>query len=169
MEHHFKTHHWSFTKFKHRQSNNLFAIFNVYMPNNPAKKVKCWNTMLSLRNLDYSKNCIIAGDLNIIRNNVEKRRGIFGRDPFCDNLQELIMEWDLLDIPPQWGKFTLTNICVDPGHIAARMDCFLVHNSFLHHNAAIKSYILPSLISDHKPISLHLSALPNYWPSSLSI
>jgi hypothetical protein len=29
MEHHFKTHHWIFTKFKHRKSNNLFAIFNV--------------------------------------------------------------------------------------------------------------------------------------------
>jgi hypothetical protein len=54
-----------------------------------------------LRNSDYYENYIIAGDLNIIRNNAEKRGGIFGRDPFCDNLEELIMEWDLLDIPPQ--------------------------------------------------------------------
>jgi len=134
------------------------------MSNNSAEKVECWNTLLSLRNLNYSRNCIIAGDLNIIQNSVEKRGGIFGRDPSRENLEEIIMDWDLLDIPPQHGKFTWSNIHTSPGHIVARLVYFLVHNSFLHQNASIKSYVLPSLILDHNPISIHLQSLPSYGP-----
>jgi hypothetical protein len=35
---------------------------------------------------------------------------------------------------------------------------------FLHQKVSLKSHILHSFISNHKPISLHLQALPNYGP-----
>jgi hypothetical protein len=58
---------------------------------NPPEKDECWSTLLNLRNSDYSENCIIIGDLNIIGNNAEKRGGVFGREPFRDNIEEIIM------------------------------------------------------------------------------
>jgi hypothetical protein len=118
--------------------------------------------LLNLRNSDYSKNYIIVGEINIIRNSAEKRGGIFGRDPFCDNIKELIMEWGLLGIPLHRGKFNWTNMRAGPRHIVARLDRFLVHNNFLLHNATIKYCILPLPIFDNDPISLHLQSLPNY-------
>jgi len=162
MEQQCKTHHWIYTRFKYNQNNIFYAIFNIYMLNNPIEKVECWNTLHNLSNSFYSQNNIITVDLNIIRNNTKKRGGIYGRHPFRDNMEELILEWDLLDIPPQLGKFTWSNMRARCGHIATRLDWILVNNNFLNQNASIKSYILPSLISNHKPISLHLKSLSNY-------
>jgi hypothetical protein len=55
--------------------------------------------------------------------------------------------------------------CVmDHGTLLTRLDHFIVHSSCLHWNAPIKSYFFPSLILDHKPISLHIQALPKYGP-----
>ena len=131
---------------------------------NSTKKEECFISLLNLRNSDYSKNFIIIGDLNIIKNGANKRGGIFGRYSFRDNIEDLITDWYLLGIPSQRGKFTSTNMRAGLGYIEVRLDFFLVHNNFIHQNDAIKYYIVPSLIYDHKPISLHLQALPNYNP-----
>jgi exonuclease III len=121
--------------------------------------------MLSnLKNTSLFENCIIVGDLNIIEANAKKTGGFFGRDPFRNNLEEIILDWDLMEFPPWRGKYTWINMRVGLGHIDARLDCFIVHNNLLHHNPTIKSHAFPSLISDHKPISLYLQALPNFPP-----
>lgn len=70
----------------------------------------------------------------------------------------------MLDVKPQKGKFTWSNMRYGPGHITTRLDCFIVHISFLILDSTLKSYILPSIISDHKPISLHIQAVPVYGP-----
>jgi hypothetical protein len=62
------------------------------MLNNPTENVECCKSLLRLRKTDYSNNCIIACDLNIIRNSVEKRGVIFGRDPFIDNMEEIVLD-----------------------------------------------------------------------------
>jgi hypothetical protein len=123
-----------------------------------------------MKNAGVDEKCIIVGDLSIIRNRSEKRGGIFGRDPFQTYLEELFANWDLLDIPPQCGTFTWTNMRVGLGHIDARLDQFLVHGSFIHRKSTIKYFILPSLISDHNPIisSLFISNPFQIWPPSLS-
>ena len=79
-------------------------------------------------------------------------------------MEDLIEDWDMLDISPQRGKFTWMNMRTEPGHIAARLNRFIVHNNFLQRNETLKYYIIPSIISDHKPISLHLQAFLNYGP-----
>jgi hypothetical protein len=53
------------------KSNNLYAIFNVYMPNNP---------------------CIIVGDLNIIRNSAEKRDASIQATLSCLGLNALVQD-----------------------------------------------------------------------------
>jgi hypothetical protein len=109
-------------------------------------------------------DCILAGDFNVIRNNTEKRGGFFGRDPFHEKMEEILVDWDMLDINPQRGRYTWSNMRSGPGHIASRLGSFLIHNNFLNINSSIKSYILPSLIFDHKPISLHIHEIPEYGP-----
>jgi hypothetical protein len=40
----------------------------------------------------------------------EKKGGSFGRDPFRENLEGIIKEWDLLDINPQKGRYMWSNM-----------------------------------------------------------
>jgi hypothetical protein len=71
-------------------------------------------------------------------------------------VEDLISAWDLMDIKPTRGRYTWTNKRVGPGHIAARLDRFLVQSSFLTLGLTTSSEILPHSTSDHKPISLEL-------------
>ena len=76
------------------------------------------------------------------------------RDPAREWVEDLILAWDLMDIKPLRGLYTWTNKRVGPGHIAARLDRFLVQSSFLTLGLTTSSEILPHSTSDHKPISL---------------
>jgi len=65
-------------------------VINVYMPINPIEKATCWRSILRLKHTEFSKDCIVASDFNVIRNNAEKRGGNFGTDPFREKMEELI-------------------------------------------------------------------------------
>ena len=86
-----------------------------------------------------------------------KKGGSPVRDPAREWVEDLIMDWDLEDIKPSKGKFTWTNKRVGLGHIAACLDRFLVHTSFLTLGLFANSEILQACTSDHKPISLSLT------------
>ena len=87
----------------------------------------------------------------------EKKGDSLVRDPAREWVEDIILEWELEDIKPSKGKFTWTNKRVGPGHIAARLDRFLVQSSFLTLGLFASSEILQACTSDHKPISLSLS------------
>eukprot|EP00253_Pinus_taeda_P010309 PITA_10309 len=71
-----------------------------------------------------------------------------------ENLESIIIVEDLnLTL---LSKYTWSNKRVGPRHIAARLDRFLVQGSFLLLGLEVRSHILHSSISDHKPISLEL-------------
>jgi len=55
-------------------------------------------------------------------------------------------------------------MCARSRHIAARLDCFLIHNNVLLQNSSIKFYILASITLNYKPMSLHIQSLQNYGP-----
>ena len=74
------------------------------------------------------------------------------------------MAWDLIDIKPATGKYTWTNRRFGPGHIAARLDRFLVQDNFLLLGPIISSKILPFGGSDHKPILLEMEPGKNLGP-----
>ena len=82
LEHYFRTQYWILTKFHHMQSNTSFVIFNVYMSTKPTEKVECWRTLSRLKNLGFSENCIIPGNLNIIETSAKKKGGFLGETPF---------------------------------------------------------------------------------------
>ena len=118
-------------------------------------------TYLNVHRLD---NIIVAGDLNVTLATNEKKGGLLVRDPSREWVEDIILGWDLLDIKPAKGIFTWTNKRIGPGHVAARLDRFLVHSNFLSLGLLATSKILPHSTSDHKPILLDLSPDQNLGP-----
>ena len=104
------------------------------------------------------ENIIIAGDLNLTLHSSEKRGGSAVRDPARKWVEDLMQDWDLLDIKPSSGKFSWSNKRVGPGHIATRLDIFFIQSSFLLLGLEPRMHILASSVSDHKPVKLELLA-----------
>ena len=100
---------------------------------------------------------IIVGDLNVTLALGEKKGGSIVRDPCREWDEDIILDWDLEDIKPPRGKYTWSDKITDLGHIAARLDRFLVQSSFLLLDLNAVSKILPFNASDHKPIFLEFT------------
>jgi hypothetical protein len=60
----------------------------------------------------------------------EKRGGNVVRDPMRERMEDLISDWDLVDVKPAKGKYTWNTKRSGLGHIVARLDRFLVHGDF---------------------------------------
>jgi exonuclease III len=161
------TNHWTMVKLKHLQSGITFPVCNVYMPNNIREKKDCWETMSKLKDIDAQENCIIAGDFNTTLHQGEKKGGSIVRDQFRENMEDLITDLDLFDVKPSKGKYTWSNKRTGVGHIAARLDRFLIHSPLLLLPLDISSKIIPWGISDHRPIALTLTKAMNLVPSLL--
>ena len=149
--------HWIFTEILFKDSNLRLSLFNVYAPMAPSEKLLCWNSLNDHMASSQLDNFVIAGDLNITLSAEEKKGGIIVRDPAREWLEDIISDWDLEDIKPSKGKYTWNNKRLGPGHIAARLDRFLVQQSIHVLGFDLSSSILPFSASDHKPIALSLS------------
>jgi len=152
-----RTQHWIYTKLVHKTYERTVSLFNLYAPVLISEKKECWSSLETALNQLQPDNFIIAGDLNITLAAREKKGGSPVRDPSREWVEDLILGWDLLDIAPSKGTFTWNNKRAGPGHIAARLDRFLVSSSYLSLGLLASSKILPNSISDHKPILLDLS------------
>jgi hypothetical protein len=95
---------------------------------------------------------------------LEKKGESIVRDPFREKSEDMINEWDLLDIKLVKGKYTWTNKRSGLGHIVSKLDRFLIHNSLLLWDFTFKPRILLSILFDHKLISLHFQISPYYDP-----
>jgi len=155
--------HWILTVLRQINTNTLVSIFNIYAPNSYGEKTNCWNLIREERS-NLQGNVILAGDLNLTLSLNEKRGGSRSRDPITDMVEDIIMTWNLTDIKPATGKYTWTNRRFGPGHIAARLDRFLIQDNFLLLGLIISSKILPFGGSDHKPILLEMEQEKNLGP-----
>lgn len=104
------------------------------------------------------ENIIIVGDLNLTLHSSEKRGGSAVRDPATEWAEDLMQDWDLLDIKPSSGEYSWTNKRIGPSHIAARLDRFFIQSSYLLLRLEPRMHILACSTSDHKPIKLDLLA-----------
>ena len=125
------------------------------------KKNICWNLLREERS-NLQGNVVLAGDLNVILSQEEKRGGSLVRYPIREMVDAIILEWNLLDVKPSSGKYTWNNKRTGPGHIAARIYRFLIQDTFLLLGLNLSSKILPFGGSDHKPILLEMETDKNY-------
>eukprot|EP00253_Pinus_taeda_P003795 PITA_03795 len=130
--------HWLLLKMQHLVTKESFCLLNVYVPVNAGEKKACWDSIRSQADLGNLDNIIIAEDL--------------------------LQDWDLLDIKPSSGKYTWSNKRVGPGHIATRLDRFFVQSSFLLLGLDASMQILSCSIFDHNPIKLELRDHPDLGP-----
>jgi exonuclease III len=126
----FETQNWLLTVLKNKDNNSIIYVVNVYMPNSYKDKMATWNSLSDLRNSIDPSSCIIGGDFNTHLNPGEKKGGNKVRDPFSENLTDLISDWDMQDIKPAKGNYTWNNRRVGLHHIAARLDHFLLATTF---------------------------------------
>jgi hypothetical protein len=122
---------WMLVSLTRKSTGMIYTIINVYMPNNYLEKVECCRSLLDLAKYSLPKNLIIVGDFNTIGGLKEKQGGSIVRDQFIEKMDDLISDLDLYDVPLSKGLYTWNNIRAGPGHIAARLDRFLISNSFL--------------------------------------
>ena len=98
--------HWLFLKMQHLVTKEIISLFNVYVPVNAGEKKVYWDSVRNLADLVNLENVIIVGDLNLSFISVEKRGGSIVRDLSREWAEDLMQDWDLLDIKPSTGKFT---------------------------------------------------------------
>ena len=89
---------------------------------------------------------------------LEEMRGVYiVWDASRESLEDLIIDWDMIDNKPKRGKYTWTNRRVGFANILAKLDSFLINNSFIEEDLEISSSIIPSASSNNRPIILFLS------------
>ena len=80
--------------------------------------------------------------MNITLSPNEKKGGSCGKDFMQEYVENLMQDWDLIDLKPKSGRFTWSNHRVGAANISACLDTFLVHSTLLD-NKIISTKILP--------------------------
>lgn len=156
--------HWIFIEIFLKDANLRLSLFNAYVPIALSEKQFCWTNLNEHMTTSHLDNFVIAGDLNLTLSSEEKRGGNIVRDPAREWVEDIISNWDLEDIKPIRGKYNWTNKRLGLGHIAARLDRFLVQQSLHVQGFDLTSAILSFSTSYHKPIALSLIKDQNLGP-----
>ena len=77
-----------------------------------------WNTLADFIEIYTPTNIILAGDFNLVMHPKEKKGGNKGRESILCFVEDLIQQWDLVDIKPNRGRYTWSNNRIGPHHIA---------------------------------------------------
>ena len=144
---------------KSKIKENEFNLINVYAPNKMKEQITFLDDLYRLMgtyNISNTDNNIIAGDWNIACSNLDKLGGVaHNKSRSIEKLDELSRIFDLVDV---WrlrnkAKKQYTWRQRNP-RIHCRLDYFLISQHVL--DVVVKANILPSIFSDHSPISLSL-------------
>lgn len=159
--------HIVLTILKHKELECILHLFNVYAPVIYGDKRILWDTLLQFKEENLHQQSIVDGVFNTMLYSYEKRGGNQIQDPFKERMEDLISEWDLLDINPKQGKFTWTNRRGGHSHIASQLDRLLLHNDCLLDGWVISSNIIVNGEFDEKLIYLEISKEEDLGPRPL--
>jgi len=84
-------------------------MINIYEPNHYREKEVCWNSLKDILSQVQNRSIIVGGDLNLVLNADEKFGGSFHVDPSRNSIENIMESYNLLDIPPNNGKYTWSN------------------------------------------------------------
>jgi hypothetical protein len=149
--------HWILTILLQKELSIQVSIFNLYVPILLEEKKDCWNKLKEFLRMHQIENIILTRDLNVTLSQGGKKGGAIVRDPIQEWVEDTILYWELEYIKHSRGKYTWSNKINGPGHIAERLDRFLVQSSFLLLGLNVESKILPFSASNHKPIVLEIT------------
>ena len=90
------------------------------------RKKECWQSIQETLTSLHPENLILVRYLNIIISFKEKKWGLIVRDPLREAVEDIMRDWDLEDIIPTQCLYTWSNRRLGPGHIAGKLDRFLV-------------------------------------------
>jgi len=131
-----------------------------------VEKEQCWATIKEVLQETQDGKIILGGDLNLVRSIEEKIGGIFHADPSRNSLEGMMERHSLLDIPPNNGKYTRNNKRVGKSNIKERLDRILIQDNIAALYSSIKSKIIHTIASDHKPIVIAMGIMENQGPLS---
>jgi len=160
--------------------NNIINLFNIYAPNKEIEQIAFINALLGIcqrQNIDNTEKCIFGGDWNTVLDTaLDKNGGIqsMTKKNYWNRIQDFTQELGIVDI---WRirngvKKRYTWRQKTP-RIQCRLDYFLITDHA--QEIVLTSDILPSVLSDHSPISLTLKFLnqpdrgPGYWKLNVSL
>ena len=69
----FATQHWIYTNLLQLPSKISLDLFNLYVPINFLENKDCWNSLSDFLEIYAPQNIILAGDLNITLDPLEKK------------------------------------------------------------------------------------------------
>jgi hypothetical protein len=127
-------------------------LFNVYMPIRNMEKIGCWESFRAHKGKFQLNDSIVVGDFNTMLSSKEKRWGSVVRDPMRETMEDLISDWDSVDVKPTKGKYAWSNKRLDLGHIATHLNIFLLHSDLFLRDTIISSQRILSKVFNHKHI-----------------
>ncbi|KAF5470793.1 hypothetical protein F2P56_011282 [Juglans regia] len=141
-----------------REGSKMFCLTVVYAKCTMAERIRLWDD-LSSQNLG-SYSCVFVGDFNIIRNDLEKRKGRPRPSMAMENFNNWIHQGSLLEMASKRSMFTWCNGRSGLARSWARLDHALTDNSsFALFPNATCSYLTRST-SDHAPMFIELKKDP---------
>ena len=133
--------------------DGVLNLLNVYGPYKDRQSFWDHISMLRLLNLE---NLILGGDLNFTLGPSEVWGGRQADDPLCYYLADLFHSVDLVDVIADFSSPTWYNGREGVGHVAKRLDRFLISNKLLEKIDRYRTWVDFSKLSDHCPVSLQL-------------
>lgn len=139
-------------------------VINIYVPNHYKDKEQCWASLKESLQENQAGKVILGGDLNLVRSIEKQFGGNYQTDPSRNSLKEIMEQHNLLDIPPNNGKYTWSNKIVGKSNIKEMLDRILIQESIVAEYSSIKSKIIHISASDHKPVLIARGKLENQGP-----
>ena len=157
-----------------------FNLINIYAPNREKEQITFINELkktLENKEVLISDNNIFSGDWNIVLDlEMDKMGGknMDSKKGYREKINDLMLQFGLVDI---WRlknehkqKYTWRQ---KAPRIHCRLDFFLISQHII--DLTVDSKILPSILSDHSPVSLDLQFLetpelgPGHWKLNVSL
>ena len=127
---------WIKTTLENKVDQQAIIIYNIYVPNHcrdkdSCDKDSCWHDLKDSLDAEENTNIILGGDFNLILHANEKSGGSFTPDPYRIQLENIMQEHDLLDVPPKNHRYTWNNYRMGAGNIVEWLDRILINITLL--------------------------------------
>jgi len=94
----------------------------------------------------------LGGDLNLVLNVEENFGGVYHSYPSRDAIENIMEKNNLIDIPPNNGKYMWNNKRVGSNNIKERLDRILVQDNIISNYNSARSRIIHTTTSYHKMV-----------------